>query len=230
MKKPIIGVIGRLQKNDRDQFFINDEIRISIICSGGMPVLLLPPYQDSLTSHIPFVYDMNLEDYKGFLSLLEFCDGFLFSGGEKWYGYEECIMEYAYQNDKPVLGICLGMQMMAFLPFFKEIKENPLTRITTGYTHYQENGFAHSIFLQQSLLKDIIKKDDILVTSRHHDCISLQPFFKVSATAVDNTIEAIEYPEKTFFLGVQWHPESSFIKDKNAQKIFKAFIEACQNN
>ncbi len=43
---------------------------------------------------------------------LALCDAFVFCGGARFYPYHFQIMEYAAKSGKPVLGICLGMQMM----------------------------------------------------------------------------------------------------------------------
>lgn len=227
MNKPIIGLIGRLQKQERYQIFINEEIRNAIIKSGGIPILILPPYECSFEQHNSFIWDISEQEKQNLFPILDFCDGFVFSGGEVWYGYEEYILEYAYRENKPVLGICLGMQMMSLLPFFHESHSDLLNHISTSFPHYQKEGLAHSVAIFESKLKQIIQKDDILVTSRHHDCIQKHPCFLVSAVALDGTIEAIEFSDKNFFIGVQWHPESSFDYDENSRLIFQAFIKVC---
>ena len=43
---------------------------------------------------------------------LALCDSFVFCGGARFYPYHFQVMEYATRSGKPVLGICLGMQMM----------------------------------------------------------------------------------------------------------------------
>ena len=43
---------------------------------------------------------------------LELCDAFVFCGGARFYPYHFEVMDYAARSGKPVLGICLGMQMM----------------------------------------------------------------------------------------------------------------------
>ena len=43
---------------------------------------------------------------------LSLCDAFVFCGGARFYPYHFQVMEYAAKSGKPVLGICLGMQMM----------------------------------------------------------------------------------------------------------------------
>ena len=43
---------------------------------------------------------------------LSLCDAFVFCGGARFYPYHFQVLEYAAKSGKPVLGICLGMQMM----------------------------------------------------------------------------------------------------------------------
>ena len=49
--------------------------------------------------------------------------------------------------------------------------------------------------------------------------------FKVSATAPDGVIEAIEDPSLPFCLGVQWHPEN-FFRTGEFRPLFEGFLEA----
>jgi putative glutamine amidotransferase len=51
---------------------------------------------------------------------------------------------------------------------------------------------------------------------------------RVSATAPDGVIEAIEDPEARFCLGVQWHPEN-FWRTGEFRPLFEGFLEAAQN-
>ena len=43
---------------------------------------------------------------------LSLCDAFVFCGGARFYPYHFQVMEYAAKSGKPVLGICLGEQIL----------------------------------------------------------------------------------------------------------------------
>jgi len=48
---------------------------------------------------------------------------------------------------------------------------------------------------------------------------------KVNALAEDGVIEGIESERRGFVLGVQWHPEFLFERDRGCRRIFEAFID-----
>ena len=64
------------------------------------------------------------------------------------------------------------------------------------------------------------------VNSRHHQAVkTVAAGFKVSATAPDGVIEAIEDPSLPFCLGVQWHPEN-FFRTGEFRPLFEGFVPA----
>lgn len=50
-----------------------------------------------------------------------------------------------------------------------------------------------------------------------------------SAVSEDGLIEAIESPNHRFVIGVQWHPEALYKKNKEQEEIIKEFIKECAN-
>ena len=64
------------------------------------------------------------------------------------------------------------------------------------------------------------------VNSRHHQAVkTVAPGLRVSATAPDGVIEAVEDQAARFCLGVQWHPEN-FFRTGEFRALFEGFLEA----
>ena len=152
------------------------------------------------------------EDYK---DLIGICDGVIFQGGDDFETYDLEALKYAYEKDIPVLGICLGMQLMGVL-FNGEMISVENHKIKSN----------HSVKINRdSKLYEIFKEDIIEVNSRHKLVVK-NTNLKISAVSSDGYIEAVEDPSKNFFIGVQWHPES-MIYDKLQNKLFETFIKSC---
>lgn len=186
LTKPIIGIVAR--KNDKF-YKVNENIVKKIVKNGGIPILILPTNSNDL------------------LNVLNICDGIVMPGGSDIYEYDRFICKYATDNDIPLLGICLGMQIM---------EEEYLTKTKT---HHQ--GINHNIITKKgSLINRLIK--DNLVNSRHNDCISNTKDYYITARSTDGCIEAIEHKTNRFNVGVQWHPE-----DLDDDSLFIEFIRVC---
>lgn len=199
--KPIIGITCRTIKNDdRDILKVNKSIVDYVIKSGGIPLLILS--------------DMDFSIF----------DGFIFPGGYSWENLDEKILKYAFDNDIPALGICAGMQLIASMDKFGNVLDNC---IAIGNNHHQsKDEYVHEITINKGILFDILGSNKIIVNSRHNDTVNLNDNFTVDAYSSDNIIEAVHIPNKTFILGLQWHPED--LSDEYSEKIFKYFIEKCK--
>lgn len=100
MRKIIVGIVPqvRLRTDDdpyHDQYEFLDFYSRKVIECGGIP------------------YGILLDNGKLNEESLEFCDAFLFPGGNKIEPFHYKILQYALKRNKPVLGICLGMQAIA---------------------------------------------------------------------------------------------------------------------
>ena len=199
--KPTIGITCRTIKNDdRDILKVNKSIVDYVIKSGGIPLLILS--------------DMDFSIF----------DGFIFPGGYSWENLDEKILKYAFDNDIPALGICAGMQLIASMDKFGNVLDNC---IAIGNNHHQsKDEYVHEITINKGILLDILGSNKIMVNSRHNDTVNLNDNFIVDAYSSDNIIEAAHIPNKTFILGLQWHPEDLY--DEYSEKIFKYFIEKCK--
>ena len=187
LTKPIIGIVAR--KNDKF-YKVNENIVKKIVKNGGIPILILPTNSNDL------------------LNVLNICDGIVMPGGSDIYEYDRFICKYATDNDIPILGICLGMQIM---------EEAYLTKTKT---HHQ--GINHNIITEKgSIINRLI--GDTLVNSRHNDCISNVDNYYITARSLDGCIETIEHKTNRFNVGVQWHPE-----DLEDDSLFIEFIRVCR--
>ena len=197
----IIGIIGKdIEK---------DGIIYQVISKNNLK------YLNDKVSYIGIINYDNRDriDY----SVLDLCDGFIIPGGLDIYNYHFNIVEYSMNNNKPILGICMGHQIIGL--FANKEVENDLIKIN----NHNGKEIKHNISLVKNSFLNKILGNRILVNSRHNyslDKIDL-PFKK---TAIDDNgiIEGIEYIDNDhFLLGVQWHPEDM----DNMERLYNLFIK-----
>ena len=187
---------------------------------------------------------------KDIVSLLHKIDGLVITGGnfdidpnifgessvhktvklkENRTNFELLAAEIMLKQNKPVLGICGGEQLINVLYKGSLIQHIP-DEIKNPIEHEQKNPrneAGHSVTIQENTkLYSIISKQNIMVNSAHHQAIKVPgKGLIVNAISNDGVIEGIEDPTKTFCIGVQWHPE--FFIQGSDNKLLKAFINAC---
>lgn len=222
--KPIIGIITRPDelKSGNKVDVIYSSVRKAVIKFGGLPLVITPPTKTLYEGkQLENIEPLSKEEQEDLNLLLQCCDGFLFQGGDSFYNYDLYIVNYAYQNNIPSLGICLGMQLMAF-------SQNGILELLGNDDHHAKENYVHSVKIDRnSKLFSILGEEECLVNSRHYEHIT-KTDLPVVATASDGTIEAVEDPEKKFFIGVQWHPEDMIAYDKVTEKLWNHFILKCR--
>ncbi|MCM1112638.1 MAG: gamma-glutamyl-gamma-aminobutyrate hydrolase family protein [Muribaculum sp.] len=232
MEKPMIGIIP-LVDMERESYWMHPGYMKGVEQAGGIPVML------PLTS-----------DEKDLQQAAEGMDGFLFTGGQdispNMYAQEysplcgKCCRErdemeavlfrMVYELDKPVLGICRGIQYINVIMGGTLYQDLP-SEHPSHTEHHQTPPYdvpIHQVkILEQSPLYNTLKKERIMVNSYHHQAIRiLAPKLSVMAISDDDLVEAVCVPKKRFIWGIQWHPELSYLSDENSGKIFAAFIAA----
>jgi putative glutamine amidotransferase len=230
MRKPIIGIVGRpdTSSDGYPSIYVFESTRKAVIRCGGNPILILPPkmidYQDTKSKDIEPITD---DEKEALIEALNLCDGILMPGGFRWYEHDKFICDYVIKYDIPLLGLCLGMQIMSCYNSDYSLEKND----ENGFNHFQRGiKYLHKVNIVdgtklKSILGDISSME---VNSRHNYHITKTNEFIPSAYSFDGLIEAIEHPNKRFIMGLQWHPEVMTEYDEINKKLFTAFIDACR--
>lgn len=223
--KPIIGIVGRLYSGESNIICV-EEVRLAVTKIEGIPILILPVDKEDLSCKNLY----SEEEIKDLESVLSLCDGFILPGGDTWYRLDEVVIDYAIKRDKPLLAICLGMQVLSkVLSGEKRIGYDNTIKNNTLINHLEPNkDYVHSVIIDKnSKLYSIIGEEKIIVNSRHSYHVPELDNALVCARSSDGLIEGVELKDKKFIIGVQWHPESN-LEDKYSKKLFKAFFINCE--
>lgn len=114
------------------------------------------------------------------------------------------------QGELPLLGVCLGMQLLA-LHHGATLDQYMPESMGEDAADIHINNAEHTLIFEQ--VNSVLAPCDKPVVSSHRQRITDAGRLRVVARAEDGTIEAIDDPKRPFYLGVQWHPER---KDTNA--------------
>ncbi len=164
------------------------------------------------------------------------------------------LLSYCLDQDIPILGICRGMQMLSVVSGAEMIQDIPQwydeQGIKTSFLHRdpEKRAFvAHQVTIPstESLIYQIMHADSIEgAPSWHHQAVKGVDNTRLVVTAYTETdgkriVEAVERPDKTFCLGIQFHPEvavrkwidkeadaENFMKYDDAIAPFQALVHA----
>lgn len=145
--------------------------------------------------------------------------------------FEMALTKAMLDANKPVLGICGGMQLINVLLGGTLIQHIP-DEAPSNINHVQEQERhypQHTVKIKsQTLLHSLVGgMKNIPVNSVHHQAIqNLGPGLLQNATALDGLIEGLESSTHRFCLGVQWHPE--FHVSPSDKSILEGFVQACR--
>lgn len=221
MPRPIVGVTGGALTAERQQR--QHALRAALHASGSVPILLRP---DEGASALPRVHglvlpgggDIDPRSY-GEDPRVEMRD--LDPEREE---FEITIAREAVAAGVPVLGICLGLQVLVVALGGRLHQHIP--DLARAIPHEGE-GVTHDVRLEpSSRLARLLGVAAVTTNSSHHQAPSeLPPLLEAVGRTSDGVVEAVEGPGFTF--GVGWHPESA--SDEPSRRLLAAFVAAAND-
>jgi putative glutamine amidotransferase len=145
------------------------------------------------------------------------------------------LVRWALEDDKPLLGVCRGIQSInvaAGGTLYQHVPDQHPGAIKHDYFSMGEGTgrdyLAHAVRIEPgSRLSAIMGVDEVMVTSMHHQGVkAIARGFRPGARAEDGLVEAIEHVDRRFVLGVQWHAEELVGAHEPMRRLFRAFVEA----
>ncbi len=222
MKKFIL-ITSSVDENNSSKYSLHDHYSKVIESAGGIPIIT------------PFQNAENID------RLLDIVGGVLLTGGgdihAKYYNqelhekasllnedrdrFELELCKKALERNIPIFAICRGMQLI------NVVLGGTLNQHIEGHVNEAED-LTHPInVVEGSYFDKIYNNKTFVVTTLHHQSIKeVAEDIEVIAYSEDNVVEAIKVKNKTYVVGVQYHPER--IYDKIESKIlFEDFINHC---
>ncbi len=161
--------------------------------------------------------------------------------------------QYARENKVPMLGICLGMQIMT-IEFARNVlgytkansmefdtsTEHPVISLMEEQKNVVDKGGTMRLGAWKCSLKNGSALNDIYgsknITERHRHRyefnsdymgeFEMNGFLATGTNPETGLVEALEMPNHPFYIGVQYHPEYKSTV-ATPHPLFRAFIKAC---
>lgn len=217
---PLVGITTDIADHaNGERVFAYRSYVASVVAAGGVPVLCPP------ARHVA--------------ALVERLDAFVFTGGDdprtEPFGvptdprvtpvhpdrqaFETALLLHLAESrpEAPVLGVCLGMQMMALVAggaLYQHLPES----LETHADHWERD---HEVVPEAGEGPVLAGR----VRSRHRQAVAHPGSLRVAARSPDGVIEAISDPARRFYIGVQWHPERSG-RGAVGSELFEALVAA----
>ena len=228
MTRPVIGITSYLEQAawgpwDKPAVLVPATYVRAVEKAGGRP-LLVPPLPDGLEE------------------VIDALDGLLFIGGSdidpSMYGAtphpettrirpqrdraEAPLLARALERDVPVLAICRGMELLNVVRGGTMEQHVPDRSTSVSHKVADDAYVKHEVSIKPDSRLGGLLGESTWVHSHHHQAPEVigEGLVEV-AWALDDTVEGIEDPSKTFVVGVLWHPEEG-----DDPAVFNALVDA----
>jgi putative glutamine amidotransferase len=235
VSRPVIGICTAVEEASWGGWAVVCNLSprsyaLTVQAAGGM-ALLLPP--DDAAAEQPS-------------EMLDRVDGLMLAGGSDVdpasYGaqphpqtrgswperdrFELALAHAALEREMPLLGICRGMQMLNVSLGGTLIQHLPDRVGHEEHRHTPGQFGDHEVRLEpDSLAARAVGSETAVVKSHHHQGIDElgEGLAVVGWADLDDTVEAVELPDKPYALGVLWHPE-----EDERSNVIGSLVEAAR--
>lgn len=231
---PLIGIVASIEAGEgvgSERYFAGGNYVSAVVEAGGIPLIL------------PFVREKDAIQHQ-----VRTVDGILLIGGydvdplvfgEEPHAnvgpvfperdeYELAVIEEAKAQQKPILGICRGLQVINIA--FGGTLYQDLSQVSGTVLQHRQPSRGHvaghsAEVVAGTMLEKILGVTQLRTNSHHHQAIkSVAQDFVINARARDGVVEGIE-SESANILGVQWHPEMMYRHFPEMLKVFHWLVE-----
>jgi putative glutamine amidotransferase len=230
--RPRIGITMRIELAT-DRFYLSRHYSEAVEAAGGLPV------------HVPLIPDADFLH-----QTVAGLDGILLPGSDSdvdpmRYGHEPhpklgavhpikdetdlLVLNEVEARALPLFAICFGMQVLN-VSRGGTLLQDVGSQWVNAIKHEQgtpRDRHSHNVrLLKESVVRQLANADRAPVNSHHHQAIeTLGRELVATAWATDGLVEAVEDPRgDRFALGVQWHPELGWERDKFARALFDRLV------
>lgn len=236
MDRPLIGITPSCADGGK-RISLPRAYLAAVEAAGGIP-LVLPHTADRDAAR----------------QLTALCGGIIFSGGADvdprlyneapWFALGETapvrdvtdplFFETARELGKPILGICRGLQLVnvcmggsLYQDLDTQAPDGSIPLLDHRATSKDANA-RHSVIAEEgSFVARAYGSTEFAVNTYHHQAVKTPaPGLRVTARALDGTVEAMEGTDGAFLALCQWHPEM-LPKCPGSKKVFELFVRVC---
>jgi gamma-glutamyl-gamma-aminobutyrate hydrolase PuuD len=137
--------------------------------------------------------------------------------------WELALARAALERELPVLAICRGMQVLNVALGGTLVQHLPDAVGSQLHCPTVGSHGKHAVLVGAgSRLAGVLGERADVATHHHQGVERLGAGLSATAWAEDGVVEAVELADRSWVLGVQWHPEAF-----EGEALFRAFVAAC---
>jgi putative glutamine amidotransferase len=238
---PLIGITGynsrAFDPPHRPTFALGQQYAGAVQAGGGLPVVIPPTLGEHELHELFARLDGLLLSGGGDIDPANFREPMHFTtkeiSAERDHA-ELALARWALAEDKPVLAICRGIQVMNVAAGGTLVQDIP-SQIPNALTHSHSEDtprdfIAHTVHVDaDTRLANILGATEVATNSWHHQsCKEPGQGIVYTAWSPDGVVEAAEVPGHRFAVAVQWHPEEMFRERPDMLALFRALVKTVQ--